>query len=125
MRQIDRTDWTELLEINECGRKILTLQHAQNLAAQGAIEDWYVAPYAMAWTIGRRASNGDAYHVLAGGEPVTFHSEARAAAFLWEMLPGGAVIRQYVIHYQHAPSPRLRRSRQRQGLRLSCSEVST
>lgn len=42
---------------------------------------WYIAPFALKWTVGRMAG-ARRYHVMQNGEPITFESVAEASNFL-------------------------------------------
>jgi hypothetical protein len=75
-------DWVDQLETNSHGVRLLTLRTAFELASKGCCAGWYIAPYAVKWTVGRMARNGRRYHVLSDGEPMRFDSVAEALQFL-------------------------------------------
>ena len=80
-----QADWIRSLETNRHGRPILTENGARKLAMLGeAAGQWYVAPFAMRWTVGKF---GDEYvsrlHVLdERGEPLCFFDEGEAKRYL-------------------------------------------
>jgi hypothetical protein len=81
------SDWDATLETNSCGRRILTLPAAREMAARGEMSGWYVAPFATVWTVGRESTE-ERYHILdADGEPITFASPEAAQAFVNGLLP--------------------------------------
>lgn len=75
-------DWVKDLETNAFGVKLLTLRKAFMMAAAGSCAGWYIAPFALKWTVGRAAANGSRYHVISAGEPITFDSIGEAYEFL-------------------------------------------
>ncbi len=78
--------WVHQLEANAYGVRLLTLRKALELAAEGCCAGWYIAPYAVKWTVGRKAKSGERFHVIADGEPVRFESMVEAFQFLGGIL---------------------------------------
>jgi hypothetical protein len=75
----------KLLPRNWSGRPILTVPAARKLAAISGRE-WYVAPYATVWTVGR-SIDGTNFHVIdEKGEPIRFAELVAAGAYLEEVL---------------------------------------
>jgi len=82
-QSLNTDDWHATLESNHCGRKVLTLPVAAAMAAAGADSEWYVTPFALGWTVGRAASDGDRYHIiLDGGDPISFPTQEEAMSFV-------------------------------------------
>ncbi|MGZ8154072.1 MAG: hypothetical protein ACXW2A_17255 [Burkholderiales bacterium] len=79
-------EWVTRLETNPYGLRILTLHMAFQLAGDQASSGWYIAPYALKWTVGRAASPDRRYHVTCSGEPITFETVHAAFEFLTDML---------------------------------------
>jgi hypothetical protein len=76
-------NWCAILELNHCGHKILTLPTALAMAAAGADSGWYVAPFALVWTVGRAADDNEKYHITRDdGEPISFPTREEAASFV-------------------------------------------
>lgn len=82
----NRAQWTNDLDTNAHGRKVLTLPKACEIAAAGDGIGWYVAPFAMKWTVGRVGPDDEHYHVINGDEPITFDETAAARSFLRRVL---------------------------------------
>ena len=79
-------EWVEQLETNAYGVRLLTLRKAFELAAEGSCAGWYISPFAVEWTVGRMAKNGQRYHVICDGEPIRFENMAEAFQFLGSIL---------------------------------------
>jgi hypothetical protein len=79
-------EWVHELDANAYGVRLLTLDKACALAAQGYSAGWYISPFALKWTVGRMALDGRRYHVTNSGEPVCFENMAEAAEFLVDIL---------------------------------------
>lgn len=80
----DDDSWIELLPLNRFGLRVLQVETARMLAVRFP-DGWYIAPYAMRWTVGKTAlSSGERrFHLLeAGGEPILFPDPAAAAHYL-------------------------------------------
>ena len=106
---IDTADaWVNELETNSYGVRLLTLARACELAARGCFAGWYVSPYALRWTVGRMAASGRRYHVIEGGEPITFDNLGEASQFLSGILHVAAAPKVHMEFAACAP----RRSRQ-------------
>ena len=75
-------DWIDELEANAHGVRLLTLSKAFELASAGCCAGWYIAPFALKWTVGRMAGNGRRFHVISDGEPIGFESIPEAFQFL-------------------------------------------
>ncbi len=87
MRFGSRDRWVDELDTNEHGRRVLSLDNAKSMAARGDKAGWYIAPFAMKWTIGRMAADREHYYVLLdSGEPVTFESAPEATRFLIDLV---------------------------------------
>ena len=79
-------DWVDGLDVNDYGRRVLTLAKALAMANAGA-RGWYVAPFAMEWTIGRASAGGERFHILRDdGEPICFRQREDAARFIDKLL---------------------------------------
>jgi hypothetical protein len=79
-------DWIGELDTNAYGVRLLTLRKAFELAASGCCAGWYIAPFALKWTVGRMAGTGQRFHVISEGEPIGFESVAEAFQFLGGIL---------------------------------------
>jgi hypothetical protein len=79
-------DWVDQLETNRHGVRLLTLRRAFELAAKGCCAGWYISPFAVKWTVGRMAKNGQRYHVISEGEPMRFDNVAEAFQFMGGIL---------------------------------------
>ena len=85
-QRFEMDDWVTALDTNVHGRRFLTLSKALEMAHGGA-SGWYVAPFAMEWTVGRAASDGERYHILRNdGEPISFCLREEAVRFVERLL---------------------------------------
>ena len=85
-QRFEMDDWVTALDTNVHGRRLLTLSKALAMAHGGA-SGWYVAPFAMEWTVGRAASDGERYHILRNdGEPICFCHREEAVRFVEKLL---------------------------------------
>jgi hypothetical protein len=48
----DIQSWVAGLEANSHGVRVLTLTKAFEMAASGSSTGWYIAPFALKWTVG-------------------------------------------------------------------------
>jgi hypothetical protein len=79
-------EWIGELDTNAHGVRLLTLRRAFELASSGCCAGWYIAPFALKWTVGRMARTGQRFHVISDGEPISFESVADAFQFLSAIL---------------------------------------
>ena len=86
----DSDDWVNALDTNAYGVRLLTLPKALELASSGACGGWYISPFAVKWTVGRRSTSGKRYHVVTNGEPIRFDSVGEAFQFVGGVLKLGA-----------------------------------
>ena len=97
-----RDDWVNELDTNEHGRRFLTLHKAMSMAADDGKAGWYIAPFAMKWTIGRMTADEERYYVLLeSGEPITFEHALEAKGFLSGLLKADG----YIDVPSHAAMP--------------------
>ena len=74
--------WLDLQPKNRCGLKILTLPVARMIARDFPM-DWYVAPYATQWTVGKAGAAPLRFHVLDDNdEPLRFETIKAAQEYL-------------------------------------------
>jgi hypothetical protein len=77
--------WTDVLPVNEHGRRALTFSVARRVVAMDQA-GWYVAPFSLGWTVGKATGRTDKdryFHVVKqDGEPLFFDSVDAAHSFL-------------------------------------------
>lgn len=88
----------DLLPVNERGRKALTFAVVRQVVEIDR-NDWYVAPFSLGWTVGKRTGNTERdryFHVVKqDGEPLFFDTADAARSFLRLELK---IVRSRVLH---------------------------
>ena len=100
----DIQSWVTGLEANSHGVRVLTLTKAFEMVASGSSTGWYIAPFALKWTVGRMAG-GRRYHLMQNGEPMTFDSVGEASDFLAGILRLAAMPAVHLGFRGYAQSP--------------------
>jgi hypothetical protein len=75
-------EWVESLDANEHGDKVLTLQQAFVIAAQGGTSRRFIAPFALQWSVGRETHYHQRFYVsVTTASPLRFTTARTPRSF--------------------------------------------